>query len=197
MNLTAAFFSILIKLAEAYEEMNERVYDLTSKALSFENTHIGNEELASLAAALAVNQEVEQLDLSRNYITELSPLRDVLAKNKTLKKLFLYYNFHLWSIAPLVEGLIRAGTASRLEVLDLSRCGLGEFEVHLLGHMLAKNCSLQVLDLRMNDHITSLEPLHEGLKNSNLARLGLPRDVWYSDTECARLQDLRPGLTIC
>jgi len=157
---------------------------------------MGSEELASLAVALAVNQEVEQLDLGSNHITELSPLRDVLAENKTLKILNLAGNIRLWSIAPLVEGLIRAGTASHLEELDLADCDLGEFEVHLLGHMLAKNCSLKVLDLRMNYRITSLEPLHDGLKNSNLTRLGLPCDVYFSNFEVARLKELRPGLMV-
>ena len=90
-----------------------------------EDNKLGDRNVSFLCEALAKNNSLKKLNLSKNYITNASgeAIKEVLVKNETLKELYLHWNQIKSGGGILIfQGLIEH---EEIKVLDFSWNALG------------------------------------------------------------------------
>jgi Ran GTPase-activating protein (RanGAP) involved in mRNA processing and transport len=129
------------------------------ESLVLTGSALGSAGLAEIAPVLYCNTSIKSLDLKDNGLDDIESanvLRELIRRNKTITSLSIAHNAfgrNAAAVQSIAEG-VRSNTT--LQKLYLSRCGLDDQGISVLGNAFAiRNASLLELDLS-NNEITSL-----------------------------------------
>ena len=132
-----------VNLASIDTEALAKVATKASK-ISLCNTSLTADQVNALAIALATNSQIQEVDLSDNFLTDINPEMLARAVARTRKLSLVNTGLTTDQVNQLLESLL--SEASIMEDLDLSANILSFIEPDLMAHSLNKLKMVTLLD---------------------------------------------------